>query len=780
MAERIVSPGVFTSERDLSFLVEGIAGIGGAFIGPTTKGPAFVPTVVDSGNDFIKKYGNADSDSYMGYSVKNYLQEAGEAIVVRVLGLSGYASADSQSALLFLSASEGRKLFAVIHPSISGSTITTASIAGTTASLSIEIGNDSTTDSGSGYSLDAASATYLVDYLGTDPTTPRLSYVYSWFPDALTEVSGAAAPTLELESSSTALDFTGDQYSNAYTPWVQSQTLGAQRHDLFKIHTMGDGVAANKDIKVSLIGMKPSSINPSTEYGTFTLLVRRFADTDARSEVIEQWDNLDLNPDSANYIARRIGNSAPIYDADSLETYYRGEFRNNSPYIRIEMAENSGPVNALPYGFGQVYAPVILSNYGEIVLPDYVTSRYKSGSVSGYNTAAIDYKYYYGYDFTDTNYNNLSYLSPIPSSPTAVGTAFNLEDVIDVPSGSTLQYSESISLSDADHLRFRRFTVPFQGGFDGLNPARARNIGEAIVASNTQGFDLTNSTAAGSLAYKRALNAVSNPDSIDINLLVLPGVIYELHSYVATEALTLCEDRQDCFYLMDLAQYSATISTAVNLASQIDSNYTAGYYPWVQIIDTNTNKFMFAPPSVVLPEVYAYSDNVAAPWFAVAGLNRGGIEGAVGVAKRLTLPNRDDLYDGKVNPIAQFPGQGIVVWGQKTLQRRPSALDRISVRRLLIEIKKFVASSSRYLVFEQNVESTRNRFLNIVNPYLASIQERAGLYAFKVVMDESNNTADVIDRNVLVGQIYLQPTKTAEFIQLEFNILPTGATFPGA
>jgi phage tail sheath protein FI len=183
---------------------------------------------------------------------------------------------------------------------------------------------------------------------------------------------------------------------------------------------------------------------------------------------------------------------------------------------------------------------------------------------------------------------------------------------------------------------------------------------------------------------------------------------------------------------------------------------------------------------VILPEIYAYNDNVAAEWFAPAGLNRGGIASAVGVKVRLPQASRDTLYEGKVNPIAQFPGQGICVWGQKTLQRRSSALDRVNVRRLLIAVKKYIASSSRYLVFEQNVEATRNRFLNIVNPYLASVQERSGLYAFRVVMDDTNNTPDVIDRNILYGQLYLQPTRTAEFIVLDFNVLPTGALFPTA
>lgn len=776
MAERIVSPGVFTQERDLSFLIPGIAGIGGAFIGPTTKGPAFIPTVVESGNDFVKKFGEADATSYVGYTVKNYLQQAAQAIVVRVLGLNGYAGSTNMSALLFLSSSAGRKLYAAIHPSISGSSITTASIAGTTSSLSINIGGNSAQQSGSGYSLDPASANYLVDYLGTSPFTSNQEYVYAWFPEALEQVTGSV--TLQIATSSTALDFSGSQYSNAYTPWVQSQTLGGLRHDLFKLHTIGDGVTANKDIKVSIVGIKPSSLNPTTEYGTFTLLVRRFNDTDTRIDVIEQWDNLDMNPDSPNFIARRIGNSVPLYDADSLETYYSGQFRNNSPYIRVELAENSAPVSALPYGFGQLLSPVVLSNYSELPVPEYVTSRFKSGSTPGYVLGAIDYKYYYGYDFSDSEYGNLSYLAPIPAASIEVGSAFNLEDVYDIPSGSTLQYSASVDISNSATLRYRRFTLPFQGGFDGLSPARARNTGQDIVPANTQGFNLTNSTSDGSLAYKRALDALRSQDSIDMNLLVIPGVIYELHSYIATEALTLCEDRQDCFYLMDIAQYSTSIAGVVNLAGEIDSNYTAAYYPWVQIIDTNTNKFLFAPPSVVLPEVFAYSDNVAAEWFAPAGLNRGGIEGAVGVAKRLTLENRDDLYEGKVNPIAQFPGQGVVVWGQKTLQRRASALDRINVRRLLIEIKKFVASSSRYLVFEQNVEATRNRFLNIVNPYLAGIQERSGLYAYKVVMDSSNNTPDVIDRNILIGQVYLKPTKTAEEIILEFNVLPTGAIFP--
>jgi phage tail sheath protein FI len=231
---------------------------------------------------------------------------------------------------------------------------------------------------------------------------------------------------------------------------------------------------------------------------------------------------------------------------------------------------------------------------------------------------------------------------------------------------------------------------------------------------------------------------------------------------------------------MDAGGYSDSITTVKNSLTSFDSNYVATYHPWVKILDTDKNKPVWVPPSVVLPGVIAFNDSVAAEWYAPAGLNRGGLPNVIEVKTRLTHDERDSLYEGRINPIATFPGQGATVFGQKTLQAKPSALDRINVRRLLIAVKKYIASSTRYLVFENNTAATRNRFLSIVNPYLESIQQRNGLYAFKVVMDDTNNTPDVIDRNIMVGEIYLQPTKTAEFIVLDFNILPTGAAFPEA
>ncbi len=309
-----------------------------------------------------------------------------------------------------------------------------------------------------------------------------------------------------------------------------------------------------------------------------------------------------------------------------------------------------------------------------------------------------------------------------------------------------------------------------------MSPTTRILTGEYIENDNVFGFNCSTSSTSGSQAYATALNIISNSDEYDINMIVTPGILKALHPSVTSKATEICEERADAFYVMDLTEANDNVATAISEQEGLDSNYAAVWYPWVKILDANTNKPVFVPPSVVIPGVLAYTDRVAGEWWAPAGLNRGGIGSAIEAKIKLNQAERDDLYENRINPIAQFPGQGVCVWGQKTLQDGSSALDRINVRRLMIRLKKFVASSSRYLVFDPNTTVTRNRFLSIVNPYLESIQSRQGIYSFKVVMDDTNNTPDVIDRNELVGAIYLQPTKAAEFIIIDFNINPTGVT----
>jgi len=658
MAERIVSPGVFTQERDLSFLPQGVAEIGAAFVGPTTKGPAFIPTTVQGIDGFVTTFGEPNGTSYMGYAVKNYLQEAGSATVVRVLGLGGYSTT---AATVYATGSVGRKVFALLHPTVSGSSITSAVIGGTTASFNLVISSSGGVHtSASGLSTITTDTSYVATYFGTNPQSDSSYpvYAYAVFPEALNQAGASVA--LEVATSSLSLL---DEYSNANTPWIRSQPIGGVKHDLFKVHTLSDGTGANKEIKVSVLGISPS-LDPDSDFGTFTLAVREFGDTDTSTNVIEQFDNLNLDPDSPNFIARRIGNSAPRYVAATGETYYEGDYPNVSQYVRIEMSDNVIPENAVPYGFAALNSTVS-SSAGEVVSGSYVTSRWLSGSTAGWNANAVDKRYFYGFNFDDVT--SLSYLAPTVGT-NAVGTEFNISGSVN----TTEVNGSPISLFNRDQVGYRRFSVPFQGGFDGFNPARQIALGGAITSTNTQGFNLSSATTSGSVEYKRALDALSNPDNIDLNLLVIPGVIYSQHSYIAQSAIDLCEARGDCFYILDLDTLDATVNAVTAQAESLDTNYAAGYYPWIRVIDTNTNKYIWAPPSVVLPEVYAYSDNVGAEWFAPAGLNRGGIPGAVGVKTRLNQGQRDELYDSKVNPIAQFPGQGICVWGQKTLQRRAS------------------------------------------------------------------------------------------------------------
>tara|TARA_R100001509_G_scaffold161044_1_gene129643 strand:+ start:289 stop:2046 length:1758 start_codon:yes stop_codon:yes gene_type:complete len=276
--------------------------------------------------------------------------------------------------------------------------------------------------------------------------------------------------------------------------------------------------------------------------------------------------------------------------------------------------------------------------------------------------------------------------------------------------------------------------------------------------------------------YADAINILGNKDEYVFNIISAPGLIYQHHSTQLDSIISLAEDRGDCIAVVDLRTYGSTVAQVSSGANSLNTSYGAAYWPWLQT-QASTGKNEFVPASVVIPGVYAFTDGAAAPWFAPAGLTRGGIPTVIQAERKLTRSQRDTLYNANVNPIATFPGSGISVFGQKTLQKKSSALDRVNVRRLLIALKKFIGDVSRELVFEQNTNVTRNRFLAQVNPYLTSVVEQQGLFAFRVVMDDTNNTSDVIDRNQLIGQIFIQPARTVEFVVLDFTIEPTGATF---
>jgi hypothetical protein len=808
--ERIVSPGVFTIEKDLSFLPQGIGQIGAALIGPTIKGPAFVPTVVEGYGDFVTKFGGSYEQSYLPYTAKNYLNNAGSATIVRVLGSGGY-SLDYPIALV-ATGSWGKKLINVLHPTFVVTSADTVDLfnhstlaSNASGSFVLTVSGGFTTDTsaftnaisenGVAYSasINPNSSAFIGDLYGYNPYGTHAVYNYVMFAkQASASLAADPTTTLILETGSAASwDFTND-YLEAFTPYITSQKIGASATNLFRFATLSHGIHSNYEVKVGIANVRPAGTIAGSEYGDFDVIVRYVdqtkvynspfttEDEDLRPNVVESF-KCNLDPNSPKYIARVIGDRY-ITITDEGKVVVNGDYSNKSKFIRVETTDavaNGGVSPTLvPFGFRALKTPIPV-DFTQPASASFVSAQTSAG--------AYNKRIFYGFDYDFATSDNFNYLRPLPVSgkqTTGSNADFYLGNYTqnvgaNYPS-STNPYTGSVDLTSNTALDTRKFMVPFQGGFDGHKPHLQKKTGTHLVAGNTQGFDISTTSAAGYTSYKKALDAVSNADEFDINMIVTPGVVHSLHSAITTYAKDVCEDRGDAFYVMDSVGLDDNIATAVSTTEGFDSNYAATYYPWVKILDFDRNKPVWVPPSVVLPGVIAFNDRVAAEWFAPAGLNRGGLTEVVEVKTRLTHAERDELYEARVNPIAVFPSTGVCVWGQKTLQGRPSALDRINVRRLLIAAKKFIASATRYLVFEQNTSQTRTRFLNIVTPYLESIQQRQGLYAFRVIMDESNNTPDIIDRNILYGQLYLQPARTAEFIILDFNIQSTGAAFPGA
>lgn len=300
-----------------------------------------------------------------------------------------------------------------------------------------------------------------------------------------------------------------------------------------------------------------------------------------------------------------------------------------------------------------------------------------------------------------------------------------------------------------------------------------------IVSPTAKFFnEASGSTPQGVTAnsYDVAIDILSNKDEYQFNIVSVPGLTIEDNAATIAKVVSLAEGRGDAIAVVDTVPYKALLVDSVAAAAGVDSSFAATYWPWVQVLSA-ASKNVWVPASTIIPAVYALNDKVSAPWFAPAGLVRGGVPGVIQAERKLSKSNRDSLYDAKVNPIATFPGQGATVLGQKTLQSAPTALDRVNVRRLIIELKDFINNVSRGLLFEQNTITTRNRFLAAVNPYLDSVVQRQGLISYNVVMDDTNNTPEVVDRNQLVGQIFIQPTKTAEFIIIDFVVQPTGSEF---
>lgn len=765
MAETLISPGVLARENDQSQITSQPIQAGAALIGPTVKGRVNIPKLITSYSEYQANFGTTfesgstnQKEEYTfltSISAYNYFQNGGTSLIVTRVASGSFTAATSSTIFndqesgdipdatnLFGSYTAGG-LGGALASGPGGQFDDVATSGGSSTGLKVNV----TLSSGSGQFSQSADLTQ---------TTPGAGMVADTYTVALTSGSGAgtgATATIIVSGATTITSATVVATGSGYSTGeliIPSGSLGATgaggtdlrftvaQADLETVPTaiVANGAAAGYAVGDVITVAKANIGNAHTDL-TFTLVDADITDS----------------------------------NAFTLETIGQGEIMNNAGTLNSQGAISTGTNDNLRW---EISSPNTSSGtFSVIIRRGNDTTRAKS-VLESFNNVSLDPK-------------ASNYISRIIGDQTETllgsGTAEPyLQTTGSYPNASRYVRVKSVNFKTPDYLdnsgtAKSQFTasipVAASGTFGDAQGSILTGTGkyyQEISGTDTQGLVGGN--------YTDAINLLANKDDYQYNIISTPGLYQSDYSSVLNTLISNTEDRGDNIIVLDLEAYDSSITATTTTAASLDTSYAAAYWPWCMVTDPDSGQRVWVPASTLIPGVYAANDRTAEAWFAPAGINRGGLGVVVQAERKLTQSNRDTLYVGKVNPIATFPGRGVVVFGQKTLQTQASALDRVNVRRLLIALKNFITQISDNLVFEQNTAATRNVFLGQVNPYLESVQQRQGLYAFKVVMNDSNNGPEVIDRNELRGAIYIQPTKTAEFIYLDFNILPTGAEFP--
>jgi len=735
MAEIFVSPGVYVRERDFSYYVSSIGDSALALVGETAKGPAMRPTLISNMGTFREIFGDLDPNKQVGYCAKSYFKYANEAYIVRVLGDDLLREFDSVS----IQSTGGTVLATLLVSGTPTIIMNNGSATGQSADdlfiINISGASDEYIYSGNVSLTDANSPVYIETLFPrnntVNETTIALNHV---FPTAAVGAYIGSGDVADHTHVATDPMYVSG-WSGAKSPMIVGDVSDgiAAGVSLFTLYTVSDGNSSNTDVKVGIENIDTTNV-------TFDLVVRLFSDTNASQIVLEKFPKLSMDPTNASYIARSIGDSKDE----------SGDYALISKYIYVEVADGA-PATALPYGFNKLPAPFS----GGAPFPqfpmveDFVDTTSVKRQYLGLDYSAVDSDQLMGgwasaWDLSKVSDNYL--------------TGFHLN------SGASATHYQVASGSVTFIKSNRKFLVPLLGGNDGWS-------------SNDSTRDLLTSapTASEEAQWKAALDTLASTEDIDINLLAVPGV--KIESSIGAYAIELAETRADCFYVGDMSSVPTTSAGAAALIAGLDTNYAATYWPYVKIYDNDNAQDVTLPPTAQALEAIAYTDQVSYPWFAPAGLNRGLLTDVIRAEYKLTQDDRETLYENKINPIATFAGQGIAIWGQKTLQTRTTALDRINVRRMMLYIEKVIAGASLYIDFEQNDETSWDRFKGLVQPILDTVKIKRGLTDFRVIMDETTNTPDMIERGQMVGQIYIKPTKTAEVILINFNLMAQGATF---
>lgn len=650
-----------------------------------------------------------------------------------------------------------------------------------------------------------------------------------------------------------------ERYTTPHTPSIISQDFGGTRYPLFKVFALSDGANANTKFKILVQNILPSR-DPAYQYGKFDLAVLTY-DTDV---ILQTFTGLTLDPSSATYVARVIGDQNIYFDFDrsasSQKIAVEGDYPVANPYIRVEMssdiAAGNVPSLALPFGFkgygylttsGSILAyssdagtmiPGHESDIQKAVIPP-VPMRHNinAGGIPTNELAwgtqlelqsLADFNYSEVLDDSIASFSKF-FPSFAPSDAkffvedSAAADAFNNNlfalDRIKIVTGSNT-YADPAQWASASYVRqggitpnaaaktralsvddlgnitsktsqYISFEVVMQGGFDGTNIFDFQKSKFTNIAVKREIDDGANQGGAAAgptiVAYKKAVDIMGSKSDADIQLLAIPGI---RHPSVTNYAITAVENRFDAMYVMDIEERDAFNAVITGSSSTIDvgftvdsfdarnlnSSFAAAYFPDVTITNPDTGDLTLVPPSVVVMGAMGLNDKVGSYWNAPAGFTRATLPSVVDSSIALSQDDLDVLYDASINPIVAFPGTGFVVWGQKTLLQAASALDRINVRRLLIFLRRQVRQVANSILFEPNTQATLDRFNALVNPILQRIQSGGGVERYKVQIDTSTTTQADIENNTIRGKIFVQPTRTAEFISLDFVVSGRSAT----
>ena len=641
-----------------------------------------------------------------------------------------------------------------------------------------------------------------------------------------------ALPDARQSSDPTSIAFYLERYQSAISPWMVSELRGTKVYNLFRFHTVPDGDDANITVKVSIANISFSNqtfdvlVRDYFDSDNAPVILEKFTNCGMNPnennfiavKIGTSDGEYQLN---SKYIMVEMNEDAPI---DSLPCGFLGfnirEYAGVTPPFPVYKTKYDLPGEVVynpPFGTASG-ADDSITSAGDNVRRTYLGIS----DTVGYD---VDFFSYKGkripnnicLDDTGDEWAYRTKGFHMDKNATGItisnGFATSGQSAFFVGAG-TFTTDPDDETNPYYRLFARKFTVAVQGGFDGWDIYREyRTNGDRFVLGKSgylkgacESITYPNATGWGAFkkitinknsvdwantdyyAYLLGQKSFENPEATNINVFVTPGIDYVNNSNLVESAIEMIEyDRADSLYICTTPDYNMFVSSPGNSedliypqeavdnldATGIDSNYTCTYYPWVLTRDSVNNTQIYLPPTAEVTRNLALTDNIAFPWFAAAGYTRG-IVNSIKARKKLTQEDRDTLYKGRINPIATFSDVGTVIWGNKTLQIRESALDRINVRRLLLQARKLISAVSVRLLFEQNDQKVRQDFLDAVNPILDAIRRDRGLYDFRVTV--SSDTAD-LDRNQMTGKIYIKPTRSLEFIDITFYITPTGASF---